>query len=101
MLQHLSRSGFQESAPRILELCDSANPGVQVAAIRAMGELERNSGGASGNGAQAPLKRFLKSRSAEVRRAAVVAGLPGDGPTAQSSQRDLSGAAVDGAQPRP
>ncbi len=75
MLQHLSRSGFQESAPRILELCDSPNPGVQVAAIRAMGELERTSA-AGGNGLLAPLKRFLKSRSPEVRRAAVVAGLP-------------------------
>ncbi|MCR9142776.1 MAG: HEAT repeat domain-containing protein [bacterium] len=77
IVSHLSECGFQEAGNEILALCDAKDPEVQVAALRALGALQRGAGDSeSRKKLQSTLQRFLKSRVPIVRRAAVVAGLP-------------------------
>lgn len=86
IIQHLSQCGFQQAVGEIQVLCDSNQTSVQVAAIRAIGELHRaalqataDNGTAGGkNTGKLSIQRFLKSRLPVVRRAAVVAGLPAE-----------------------
>jgi ATP/ADP translocase len=79
VLEHLADCQFREALPDIQTLTDSGQPAVQVAALRSLGEFRRTDADQQRAIAQ-HIARFLKSRHAPVRGAAVIALLQGDQP---------------------